>query len=289
MRGVTRRTDHEIAVSGEPSVRGCRPAGSSASDSDAIATRCRRGGCIECTAACTRSGHLGLGQEARWLAAVLACGDGAVLSHRSAATFWGIRLGELFKAEVTTGHDRRHAGDHDAPRKARCGGPHHPPRHPGHQPRPHAGRPRARPGPRRADASAQRGDVPPPVRPEGDRGRADPPPVQGAEGPADRGLGDAVDDGGPLPDDLHAPPPARPRHPAPHRRQALRLRVAAAAASSWRPTPGSRTPTRSPSRPTAARPTPCSSPAGWSCASPGPTSHDAAGRQPPTVSQALTR
>ncbi len=48
-------------------------------------------------------GHLGLGQEPRRLAAVLACGDWALLSHRSAAALWGIRLGELFKAEVTTG------------------------------------------------------------------------------------------------------------------------------------------------------------------------------------------
>jgi very-short-patch-repair endonuclease len=53
-------------------------------------------------------GHLGLGQEAGWLAAVLACGDGALLSHRSAATLWGIRLGELFRPEVTAEHDRRH-------------------------------------------------------------------------------------------------------------------------------------------------------------------------------------
>ena len=29
-------------------------------------------------------------QEARWMAAVLACGDGAILSHRSAAALWGI-------------------------------------------------------------------------------------------------------------------------------------------------------------------------------------------------------
>ena len=47
-------------------------------------------------------GHLGLGREATWLAAVLACGEGAVLSHRSAATLWNIRLGELFRPEVTT-------------------------------------------------------------------------------------------------------------------------------------------------------------------------------------------
>ena len=35
-------------------------------------------------------GHPGLGAEGEWLAAVLACGDGAVLSHRSAAELWGI-------------------------------------------------------------------------------------------------------------------------------------------------------------------------------------------------------
>jgi hypothetical protein len=36
-------------------------------------------------------GHTILKPEGRWLAAVLACGDGAVLSHRSAASLWGIR------------------------------------------------------------------------------------------------------------------------------------------------------------------------------------------------------
>jgi hypothetical protein len=33
-------------------------------------------------------GHRGLSREGRWMAAVLACGDGAVLSHRSAAALW---------------------------------------------------------------------------------------------------------------------------------------------------------------------------------------------------------
>lgn len=33
-------------------------------------------------------GHPGLSQEGRWMAAVLACGEGAVLSHRSAAALW---------------------------------------------------------------------------------------------------------------------------------------------------------------------------------------------------------
>jgi len=36
-------------------------------------------------------GHRPLTMRAHWLAAVLACGEGAVLSHRSAAQLWGIR------------------------------------------------------------------------------------------------------------------------------------------------------------------------------------------------------
>jgi hypothetical protein len=35
-------------------------------------------------------GHPGLSGEGRWMAAVLACGEGAVLSHRSAAALWTI-------------------------------------------------------------------------------------------------------------------------------------------------------------------------------------------------------
>ena len=36
-------------------------------------------------------GHEVLSREGRWMAAVLACGEGAVLSHWSAAALWGIR------------------------------------------------------------------------------------------------------------------------------------------------------------------------------------------------------
>jgi predicted transcriptional regulator of viral defense system/very-short-patch-repair endonuclease len=36
-------------------------------------------------------GYQPLTQQARWMAAVLFCGEGAVLSHRSAAALWGIR------------------------------------------------------------------------------------------------------------------------------------------------------------------------------------------------------
>lgn len=35
-------------------------------------------------------GHRGLSNEGRWLAAVVACGEGAVLSHRSAAELWRV-------------------------------------------------------------------------------------------------------------------------------------------------------------------------------------------------------
>src|SRR3954453_10699590 len=36
-------------------------------------------------------GHRRLGREGRYFAAVLACGDGAVLSHRSAPRLWELR------------------------------------------------------------------------------------------------------------------------------------------------------------------------------------------------------
>ena len=46
------------------------------------------------------------------MAAVLACGDGAVLSHRSAASLWAIREGEgpLPDVTVDTANGRRHPG-----------------------------------------------------------------------------------------------------------------------------------------------------------------------------------
>jgi len=40
-------------------------------------------------------------REARWMAAVLACGRGAVLSHRSAARLWGLSPGSSRAIEVT--------------------------------------------------------------------------------------------------------------------------------------------------------------------------------------------
>lgn len=40
-------------------------------------------------------------REGRWMAAVLACGEGAVLSHASAATLWGLREATAGPIEVT--------------------------------------------------------------------------------------------------------------------------------------------------------------------------------------------
>lgn len=46
-------------------------------------------------------GHPVVSREGRWMAAVLACGPGAVLSHRSAAALWGIRPPSSALIEVT--------------------------------------------------------------------------------------------------------------------------------------------------------------------------------------------
>jgi very-short-patch-repair endonuclease len=44
---------------------------------------------------------MNLSREGRWLAAVLACGSGAALSHRSAAALWGLRRQSSGPIEVT--------------------------------------------------------------------------------------------------------------------------------------------------------------------------------------------
>jgi very-short-patch-repair endonuclease len=58
-------------------------------------------------------GHPGLSKEGRWMAAVLACGEGSVLSHRSAAALWGFapkprgRWDELTPEITVPGHGGR--------------------------------------------------------------------------------------------------------------------------------------------------------------------------------------
>jgi very-short-patch-repair endonuclease len=51
-------------------------------------------------------GYPNVSREARWMAAVLYCGPGAVLSHHSAAALWGIRS-YSGRVEVTTPHKSR--------------------------------------------------------------------------------------------------------------------------------------------------------------------------------------
>ncbi|HEV7564283.1 MAG TPA: hypothetical protein VGO24_12360, partial [Solirubrobacterales bacterium] len=55
-------------------------------------------------------GHRSVGVRGRWLAAVLTCGEGATLSHWSAAALWGIRPG------VRQGHGTRAAFREDRAR-----------------------------------------------------------------------------------------------------------------------------------------------------------------------------
>lgn len=47
-------------------------------------------------------GHRPATRHVRWAAAVMACGAGAALSHRSAAVAWGIREGESARVDVTS-------------------------------------------------------------------------------------------------------------------------------------------------------------------------------------------
>jgi hypothetical protein len=49
-------------------------------------------------------GHTIVDWRGRYLAAVLACGRGAVLSHRSAAALWGIRPTAAARVDVTVSH-----------------------------------------------------------------------------------------------------------------------------------------------------------------------------------------
>lgn len=51
-------------------------------------------------------GHGRLTVRSRWLAAVLASGDGAVLSYRSAAALWGLMRPRWSPVDVTSGHGR---------------------------------------------------------------------------------------------------------------------------------------------------------------------------------------
>jgi very-short-patch-repair endonuclease len=68
---------------------------------DAIAGRVRRGQLHQLHPGVYAVGHRAIGREGRWLAAVLFCGPGAVLSHRTAAALWGLTTsGEAIEVTV---------------------------------------------------------------------------------------------------------------------------------------------------------------------------------------------
>ncbi|MGH2925786.1 MAG: DUF559 domain-containing protein [Solirubrobacterales bacterium] len=69
--------------------------------SSAVSRRVRSGRLHRVHRAVYAVGHRHLDAEGRWLAAVLACGPGAALSHRSAAALWGIRAQSSGPIEVT--------------------------------------------------------------------------------------------------------------------------------------------------------------------------------------------
>jgi very-short-patch-repair endonuclease len=59
-------------------------------DSAGIARRLRKGRLHRLYRGVYAVGHKRLSNEGRWMASVLACGEGAVLSHRGAAELWGL-------------------------------------------------------------------------------------------------------------------------------------------------------------------------------------------------------
>jgi predicted transcriptional regulator of viral defense system len=68
---------------------------------DAVQRRVRAGRLHRVHHGVYAAGHRVLPREGRWLAAVLACGEGAVLSHRSAAAHWGLLATSAARVEVT--------------------------------------------------------------------------------------------------------------------------------------------------------------------------------------------
>ena len=71
-------------------------------DDDAIRVRVARGGLHRLYAGVYAVGHLPRTRDARWMAAVVACGQGAFLSHPDAAVLWGFydRIGPRIHVTV---------------------------------------------------------------------------------------------------------------------------------------------------------------------------------------------
>jgi very-short-patch-repair endonuclease len=98
---VARRAARQWGVVSVADLRAC------GLDGDAIAHRCRSGWLHRLHRAVYAVGHLSLSLEGRLLAAVMACGLGAVASHRWAAWLHGLLNPAGWAVEVTVPHDRR--------------------------------------------------------------------------------------------------------------------------------------------------------------------------------------
>jgi hypothetical protein len=77
----------------------------------AIGERARRGGLVRLHRGVFAVGHAAIRPEGHWLAAVLACGEGALLTHRSAAALWDLRPTSRARIDVTV--PRRGTRAHD--------------------------------------------------------------------------------------------------------------------------------------------------------------------------------
>lgn len=74
-----------------------------------VTERCHSGHLLRIHRGVFALGHRSLTREAEWLAAVLACGPGALLSHGSAAHLWGMRRSRgQIEVLRTSGHRRPH-------------------------------------------------------------------------------------------------------------------------------------------------------------------------------------
>ena len=77
----------------------------------AIDWRVRTGRLIRVQTGVYAVGHTALTREGRWLAAVLACGDGALLSHRCAGALWDLARYDGRRIDVTVPPRNRHRGN----------------------------------------------------------------------------------------------------------------------------------------------------------------------------------
>jgi very-short-patch-repair endonuclease len=115
-------------------------------------------------------GHRRLRREGHWLAAVLACGKAAVLSHASAAALWNLRGSAATRTDVTVPSQNGSGtpGRHPHPSLRPPGRPrrHHEGRHPGHDRRTNPARSRRRPTQTSPEASDRRVGLPEALRPD---------------------------------------------------------------------------------------------------------------------------